>query len=126
MPQYAAGRPDAFDQKQLAGFADQIASKSENVFAIPGNRPYKKAGGAGLVPKLDKSCVKCGACTEMCPVQAIDPANFVADSKKCIACMRCVKQCPQNARKVNGMMVSAAALALKKVCSVRKENELFL
>lgn len=48
MPQYAAGRPDAFDRKQLAGFADQIASKSVNVLTIPGNRPYKKAGGAGL------------------------------------------------------------------------------
>lgn len=26
----------------------------------------------------------------------------------------------------NGAMVSAAALAIKKTCSVRKENELFL
>ena len=62
----------------------------------------------------------------MCPVQAIESASFMADSNKCIACMRCVKQCPQNARKVNGMMMSAAALALKKACSDRKDNELFL
>ncbi len=126
MPQYAAGRPDASDQKQLACYARQIAENAGTVSAIPGNRPYKKAGGAGLVPKPDKSCMKCGACAETCPVQAIDPVNFTADSKACISCMRCMKQCPKNARKVNGLMVSVAALAIKKACSVRKENELFL
>lgn len=122
MPQYASGRPDASDKKQL----EQFAGKAEAVGFIPGNRPYKKAGGAGLVPKADKRCTKCGLCARNCPVQAIDPESLIADSKKCIACMRCVKQCPENARKVNSAMVAAASLALKKVCSVRKENELFL
>ena len=126
MPQYAAGRPDASDKKQLEQFADQIAGKTEAAVSIPGNRPYKKAGGAGLVPKPTKSCVKCALCAENCPVQAIDSTDFTADSRKCIACMRCVKQCPENARKVNGAMVSIAAMAIKKACSVRKENELFL
>lgn len=94
--------------------------------SIPGNRPYKKSGVAALVPKPSKDCVKCGICAKNCPVQAIDPAKFTADSKKCIACMRCVKQCHHKARKVNGAMVSIAAMAIKKACSVRKENELFL
>ena len=126
MPQYAAGRPDASDKKQLEQFADRIAGKTEAAVSIPGNRPYKKAGGAGLVPKPTISCVKCALCAENCPVQAIDSTDFTADSRKCIACMRCVKQCPENARKVNGAMVSIAAMAIKKACSVRKENELFL
>ncbi|MDO5322525.1 MAG: 4Fe-4S binding protein [Clostridia bacterium] len=59
-------------------------------------------------------------------MQAIDPVTLAADTKKCISCMRCVKQCSHNARKVNGAMVSVAALAIKRACSVRKENELFL
>lgn len=126
MPQYAANRPEAADEKQLADFAAQIASRDENAVSILGNRPYKKSGGAGLVPKPTKDCVKCGLCAEKCPVQAIDSANFSADSKKCISCMRCVKLCSHNARKVNGAMVSIAAMAIKKACSVRKENELFL
>ncbi len=126
MPQYAAGRPDASDKKQLEQFAEQIADKTEAVVSIPGNRPYKKAGGAGLVPKVNKSCKKCGLCAESCPVQAIDPASFAANAKKCISCMRCVKQCPEKARKVNGAMVSIAAMAIKKACSVRKENELYI
>ena len=126
MPQYAAGRPDASDKKQLEQFAEQIAGKAEGAVSIPGNHPYKKAGGAGLVPKPTKDCVKCGLCAERCPVQAIDPASFTADAKKCISCMRCVKQCPNQARKANSAMVSIAAMAIKKACSVRKENELFL
>ena len=126
MPQYAAGRPDASDKKQLEQFAERIAGKTEAVVSISGNRPYKKAGGAGLVPKVGKSCTKCGLCAENCPVQAIDPASFTADAKKCISCMRCVKQCPEKARNVNGAMVSIAAMVIKKACSVRKENELYM
>lgn len=125
MPQYAAGRPDASDEAQLADFAGRILQNGGDAPSIPGNRPYKK-GGAGLVPKATKDCIKCGLCVGKCPVQAIDPETFLADSKKCISCMRCVKQCPHGARKVNGAMVSVAALAIKKACSVRKENELFL
>ena len=126
MPQYAAGRPDASDKKQLEQFAEKIAGKSETAVSIPGNRPYRKAGGAGLVPKAGKGCTKCGLCAKNCPVQAIDPVKFAADSKKCISCMRCVKQCPANARKVNGAMVAVASMVLIKACSMRKENELFL
>lgn len=126
LPQYAPGRPDASDEKQLRGFASRILGKNGDAPSIPGNRPYKKRMGGGLVPKVTKDCVKCGLCAEKCPVRAIDPETFAADSKTCISCMRCVKQCPQGARKVNGIMVSAAAVALKKTCSLRKENELFL
>ncbi len=126
MPQYAAGRPDASDEAQLADFAGRILQKDGDALSIPGNRPYKKGGGAGLVPKVTRDCVKCGLCVEKCPVQAIAPDTFGADSKKCISCMRCVRQCPHDARKVNGAMVSVAAMAIKKACSVRKENELFL
>lgn len=129
--QFAAGRPDAQDAAQLSDFAKQIQCKLSAADgsqpAIPGNRPYKKAGGAGMVPKATKACNNCGACAAACPVQAIDKENpKKVDEKACISCMRCITVCPQNARKLNPVMLSAASLMLKKVCSERKECELFL
>lgn len=129
--QFAAGRPDAQDAVQLAGFADQIQQKisagDASEPAIPGNRPYKKAGGTGMVPKATKECTACGACAAVCPVGAIDKDDPKwVDKKACISCMRCVAVCPRGARAVNRVMLSAATKMLSKACSERKECELFI
>lgn len=132
MHQYAAGRPDEQDKRELHSIAEKIFDKIRNADdgpapQIPGNRPYKKAGGAGLVPKADNRCTGCGLCAEHCPAQAISRENpKTADSKKCISCMRCVAECPESARKVNAAMVSVVAQAIKKACSERKSNELYM
>ena len=129
--QFATGRPDAQDAAQLAGFAEQIQRKlsvaDSSTPKIPGNRPYKNAGGAAMVPKATQACVACGACAAGCPVQAIsahDPKKV--DKKACISCMRCVAVCAQGARKVSPVMLSAASLMLKKACAERKPCELFI
>lgn len=133
MRQYATGRPDQRDMEELHNFASKILEKIKAVndytsaLQIPGKRPYKKAGGAGLVPKANDKCNGCGLCAKKCPAQAISGEDLkITDSKKCISCMRCVSQCPQSARKVNGAMVSVVALAIKKACSERKNNELYI
>ncbi len=131
--QYAAGRPDSKDEEELQGFAEKISEKIKkgvdrnDDLKIRGNRPYKKSGRGGLVPKADSKCTGCGLCAEKCPSQAISRDDLKsADSEKCIHCMRCISICPQSARKANGAAVSAIALALKLVCSERKNNELYI
>ena len=129
--QFAAGRPDAEDTQRLAGFAKQIQEKlargEDTEPSLPGNRPYKKTSGSKLVPKPTSDCTRCGLCAAECPVQAIRPEDpKKVDESACIGCMRCVAVCPQSARRVNPVMLSAVGLALKKVCSDRKECELFL
>lgn len=131
MHQYAAGRPDAQDKASLEAFAGKIREKLAGGAAdepkLPGSLPNKKAGNMGVVPKAGSACTGCGRCAGRCPVQAISKNDLKrADKAVCISCMRCVTECPAKARSVNKALVSAAALAIKKACSVRKECELYL
>lgn len=126
---FASDRPNANDSKQLADYGNKIIEKAANSsgsIIVPGNRPYKKAGAA-MVPKANKTCTNCGACAKVCPAGAIDSSNpRSVDKSKCIGCMRCISVCPAKARSINPIMAKGAALALKKACSVPKDNELFI
>lgn len=129
---YAKGRPDDADRAELHSFAEQIIKKLDSeepntTPVIPGNRPYKKAGAAILIPKTSKKCDNCGICSLRCPAQAISyEKDRATDSKKCIECMRCVEICHKSARKVSKALTSIAAMSIKKACSERKNNELML
>lgn len=132
MQQYGAGRPDAEDIQELKRFAQEIKTDLENntlssQLALPGNRPYQKYGGVPLKPSASKGCIRCGACAEQCPVGAIPMTDFqTTNNQKCISCMRCVTICPEHVRKLNKMMVLAASQKMKKACSGRKNNKLYL
>lgn len=129
--QFATGRPDKDDEEELLNYVkvikEKLQKKQYTKPEIPGNRPYKDSKGAGMIPKPTKQCVSCGVCAKECPVQAIDLNDPTkVNEKVCISCMRCVSVCPHSARKINKMMQTAAGLMLKKVCSERKENELYI
>lgn len=134
MHQYATKRPDPQDVEELHTFSKKILEKlntyrsvCDNALSIPRNRPYKQLKVASLIPKVNDNCISCGLCAKYCPAQAISRESIrTTDSEKCISCMRCVRQCPQAARKVDDTRVSALASAVKKACSVRKSNELYI
>jgi len=48
---------------------------------------------------INDKCVKCGACVEVCPVQAIKETEtqMVVDPDTCIDCGMCIGECPQGA-----------------------------
>lgn len=132
MRQFAAGRPDQQDEKELAGFAETIRSHMEKgalslQTKLPGSRPYRKYDGVPMKPQAGKECTMCGLCAKKCPVGAIGAENpSGTDAGLCISCMRCIAVCPQKARSVNKALLAAGNMMLKKACSGYKKNELFL
>ena len=51
---------------------------------------------------ISDDCVKCGACKETCPCEAISEGDtkLVVDPDKCVDCGACEGACPTGAIKV--------------------------
>ena len=132
IPSFGAGRPDADDADELKGFAEEIAEtiKTENyskALSFPGSRPYVEFAGVPLKPKASNKCTQCGLCALECPAEAIPKKNpKLTNKEKCISCMHCVYICPEHARSINPVMVKAAGMKMKKACSGRKPNKLYI
>lgn len=131
-PQFGAQRPDDRDQVELQTFAKQIlpllSSASPHAsLELPGNFPYREYHGVPLKPTADASCIACGQCAKECPTQAIPLDHLVSVNKDlCISCMHCISICPVQARHNNKIMLFAAAQKMKKNCTSRKNNTLYL
>lgn len=132
MHQFATGRPTNSDVKELITFAKKIKEKIDTdqeieEVSVNGKVPYREYNGVPLKPKTNKKCKECGICAKLCPVNAIPLNNPKdTDTTKCITCMRCIKICPNKSRNLNPFMSFIAGNKMKRVCSVRKENELFI
>lgn len=128
MRHVAKGRPDAEDAVQLQDFARHILAKPDTApeVAVPGKRPYKNFGGAGMFPEVE-GCTSCGLCADRCPAGAI-PADApdTTDKTKCICCMRCIEICPAGARRRSETALQNTIERLKNAVSGRKPNELYL
>ena len=127
----ASNRPDEKDCMELCEFAVKIKRKLEMGIDtkpdIPGNRPYKQVSSSKLIPYATNECVKCGACSRQCPCGAIDINNpLKTDNSKCIACMRCVDLCKYSARKTDSNMFKSLSDRLLKLCSDRKNPQLYI
>lgn len=51
--------------------------------------------------KITDDCIKCGACADECPVEAITEGDdkYEIDADKCISCGSCAEGCPVEAIK---------------------------
>ena len=130
-PAVAKGRPDEQDTQRLQAFTETckgLVEKGEwkETLNVPGNHPYREAGGLPLRPSGDKKCIDCGICVGVCPVQAIPADNpRITEKDKCIVCTACIYHCPQNARGFHGLPYIAAEMAFKKKCAEPQAAEFF-
>lgn len=130
MPKYGAGRPDADDIEELKHFAIQCQKILNGHYApinVPGSKPYREYHSIPITPRANRHCIDCGICYERCPVHAIPSNNYrKCDTNTCISCLQCITVCPHKARHVNARMLKIAEIKMKKVCSGRKPNLLFI
>lgn len=130
--QFAVGRPDEDDNKELIKFAKVIKEKLEaknSSFSnpIPGNKPYKIFKGCPIKPVGNNKCIKCLKCVASCPTGAIKKETpRLTDKTKCISCMRCVTICPTQARHGNNLLLKIASSSMKKEFEGRKPNKLYI
>ena len=131
MHQFATGRPDEADCKELEAYVEKIQDKlkqevSLEELIVPGNKPYKPYHCVPMKPETSKACTDCGACVTACPVGAISEDTKELDEESCISCMRCIGVCPANARAIRKEALEALVQRVQAACQGRKENELFL
>ena len=130
--QFAAGRPDADDAKELADFARNISAKLESgVFdklELSGSHgTYKQVGPIPFKPEANENCDACGICAAGCPVGAIDKTDpRKTDKDICISCMRCQYICPKHARDLDSEFMASMAERMAPRLGGHKENYLFL
>lgn len=134
-PKVAASRPDAQDVQAAADFAAKAAQAVQAArsggavnLTVKGNVPYKERGPGGLFPTADSTCIRCGACVDVCPNGAIpDNAPNETIGQNCITCTACIKICPVTSRAIRAEMFAGMQAKFEAALgSVRKEPEFFL
>ena len=122
-------RPDAQDEALCRQFAADVMAKADDAASVqvPGNTPYKELKPSAFHPAANENCVKCGACTQQCPLGAIsldDPSQ--TNNDLCINCMRCVQVCPQKCRALPDAFLTMITQMLNQNAAGYKDPVVFL
>ncbi len=102
--------PDEGTFEQAREFAGSITKrvKRDEPLSVKSRFSFGSMVGSSLATGLtkrfigrheinSKTCISCGTCVELCPVDVIDLDAFTVDRSGCVACMACINNCPVQA-----------------------------
>ncbi len=128
----ATNRPDQEDLKVASDFGVQINKKLQQelpiTLSVKGSFPYKALmTPPKLAPTTDESCIDCGLCVKVCPMDAINPKNVKdIDVDQCIRCCACIHKCPVDSKHLENEPINQIRNMLEtNLSNVRREIELF-
>lgn len=145
----AEGRPDEHDKEIMREFGRKAYEKIQNedctLHELPktnwsswefGNKviAYREEhpDEAYALPascktkEISDKCIKCGACVQRCPVDAIDIWEKTFDVEKCIGCWGCINRCPAHAIRSTSKEVAEIMKSFGEASKARLEPEIFM
>lgn len=148
-PEIGEGRPDAHDKEIMRDFGRRAYEKiiegdltlheqpktnwssSEQANKIIAYREAHREEPYELPPsyktkEITDDCIKCGACVQRCPVDAIDIWAKTFDLDKCIGCWGCINRCPRHAIKSTSQEMADIMKYAASSFSKRLEPEILL
>lgn len=134
---YNKNRPNDKDLFKAHLFAEELKQKlnpispftKENITVYEQGTAFRINGknkivGYKVVFLNTTSCIQCGKCIKVCPMNIFQKNNNVLPmgEKDCIQCQLCVKHCPTDSIYINVSFTNGMRIAFREMFSTKLQN----
>lgn len=134
---YNKNRPNDKDLFKARLFAEELKQKlnlvspftKENITVYEQGTAFRingrnKIAGYKVVFLNTTSCIQCGKCIKVCPMNIFTKNNTVLPTgeKNCIQCQLCVNHCPTDSIYINVSFANGMRIAFREMFSTKLQN----